>query len=87
MVFTWMVNELALSTAQVRSMVFTWMVNELALSTAQVRSMLFPCMVNELALSTAQVRSMAIFCGCTAWFVLNLRPGTVKISFLAIRLI
>ena len=37
MVFTCMVNELALSTAQVRSMVFTCMVDELAVdSTGKV---------------------------------------------------
>ena len=62
MVFPCMVNELALYTAQVRSMVFTCMVDELALSPAHIWSMVFTCMVMKSFDSTGKGNSNYIYC-------------------------
>ena len=63
-VFTCVVYELDLSTAQVDKWHEPCMINELALSTEQGGSMVFTCMViyNELALSTEQGESMVFTC-------------------------
>ena len=63
MVFPCMINELALSAAQVWSMVFPCMVNELALSAAKVRLMVFPCMVDLFGSvdSTGRVNGISMY--------------------------